>query len=130
MMDFIMVPCIVGIVTAGIYGLFELYARRKERLLMIEKLAEKLDRTSIDGKLVMPNLGLSKRTFSALKVGCLLVGIGLGVFIGLLLTLQLGLEKNYELKGTAYGASVLLFGGIGLLVAFIIEVRMNKHKKE
>ena len=31
MMDFIMVPLIVGIVCAGIYGLFELFVRKKER---------------------------------------------------------------------------------------------------
>lgn len=30
MMDFIMVPLIVGIVCAGIYGLFELFVRKKE----------------------------------------------------------------------------------------------------
>ena len=32
MMDFIVVPLTTGIVFAAIYGLFELFVRRKERL--------------------------------------------------------------------------------------------------
>ena len=32
MMDFISVPLVVGIVCAGIYGLFELFVRKRERL--------------------------------------------------------------------------------------------------
>ena len=34
-----------------------------------------------------------------------------------------------ELMGVAYGASTLLFGGIGLIIAFIIETKMGKEKK-
>ncbi|GHT44741.1 hypothetical protein FACS189438_3120 [Bacteroidia bacterium] len=30
----------------------------------------------------------------------------------------------------AYGASVLLFGGIGLILAFVIELKMSKKEKE
>ena len=37
MMDFISVPLVVGIVCAGIYGLFELFVRKRERLAIIEK---------------------------------------------------------------------------------------------
>ena len=37
MMDFISVPLVVGIVCAGIYGLFELFVRRRERLAIIER---------------------------------------------------------------------------------------------
>ena len=43
MMDFIMVPLIFGIVTYGIYSLFELFVHKKERLMIIEKLSEKVD---------------------------------------------------------------------------------------
>ena len=38
-----MVPLIMGIICAGIYGLFELFVRRKERLAIIEKIGERLD---------------------------------------------------------------------------------------
>ena len=43
MMDFISVPLVVGIVCAGIYGLFELFVRKRERLEIIEKIGDKLD---------------------------------------------------------------------------------------
>jgi hypothetical protein len=35
MLDFIMIPLVVGICVTGVYGLFELYARRKERIMII-----------------------------------------------------------------------------------------------
>lgn len=37
MMDFIMVPAIMAIITVGIYKLFELFVCKKERLMLIEK---------------------------------------------------------------------------------------------
>lgn len=40
-MDFITAPLIVGIITLGIYKLFELFACRRERITLIEKLGEK-----------------------------------------------------------------------------------------
>ena len=40
MMDFISVPLVVGIVCAGIYGLFELFVRKRERLAIIEKIGD------------------------------------------------------------------------------------------
>ena len=51
MMDFIMVPLIVGIVCAGIYGLFELFVRKKERLAIIEKIGDKLEPSAFDVKI-------------------------------------------------------------------------------
>ena len=38
MMDFITAPLVVGFICLGIYALFELFVRRKERLLIIEKI--------------------------------------------------------------------------------------------
>ena len=42
MMDFITAPLVVGFICLGIYALFELFVRRKERLL-IEKKCERMD---------------------------------------------------------------------------------------
>ena len=55
MMDFISVPLVVGIVCAGIYGLFELFVRKRERLAIIEKIGDKLDASAFDGKLGLPH---------------------------------------------------------------------------
>ncbi|GAB6394019.1 MAG: hypothetical protein MdMp024_0331 [Bacteroidales bacterium] len=134
MLDFISVPLIVGICVAGVYGLFELFARKKERLAVIEKIGEKIDANAFDGKLVLPNFG-PKFSFSALKVGSLLMGIGLGLLVGFLIHYRLILEGTFmrgeewrynDLTATAYGAAVLLFGGAGLVIAFLIEARMAK----
>ena len=94
MMDFIMVPLIMGIITLGIYKLFELFACR---------------------------------------------GIGLGLLIGFficasaipdyLATSDLSWNAR-QIVGIVYGSSVLLFGGAGLITAFLIENKMNKKKED
>ena len=43
MMDFIMVPAIMAIITVGIYKLFELFVCKKERLMLIEKMGDKYE---------------------------------------------------------------------------------------
>jgi hypothetical protein len=134
MLDIIMVPLVVGICVAGTYGLFELFARRRERLLMIEKLGDKLNASALEGQFKFP-LPFPKVSFSALKAGCLLAGVGLGLLIGFIINISLANQGVYngddgwyrhELAGTAYGAAVLLCGGIGLIIAFIVESKMAK----
>ena len=134
-MDFIMVPLIVGMITLGIYKLFELFVRRKERLKIIDK---------IDGNF---NAGLWQKNFfptipqvhssNTLKIACLLLGVGLGLLVGFFI---LNLWSNSiqfdtswparETKSIVYGATVLLFGGVGLLIAFLLEQRFDKNKKQ
>lgn len=132
MMDFIMVPLIVGIVCAGIYGLFELFVRKKERLAIIEKIGDKLEPSAFDVKIGLPRLA-TNFSFSSLKTGCLLAGIGLGLLVGFIISVSLtdfNLDGRRELISTVYGASVLLFGGIGLIVAFVIELKLSKDKNK
>ena len=134
MMDFIVVPLTTGIVFAAIYGLFELFVRRKERLAIIEKI----------GKLGLPSYKGNHISFRSLKAGCLLTGIGLGLLVGFLISTVLAVGGGDDLflsdgwrgwyrsdvAGTVYGASVLLFGGIGLLVSFVIEMNMKKKENK
>ena len=58
-MDFITAPLIVGIITLGIYKLFELFACRRERITLIEKLGEKMSQTDLElnGKICLPGKG-------------------------------------------------------------------------
>lgn len=131
-MDFIMVPLIVGIVCAGIYGLFELFVRKKERLAIIEKIGDKLEPSAFDVKIGLPRLA-TNFSFSSLKTGCLLAGIGLGLLVGFIISVSLtdfNLDGRRELISTVYGASVLLFGGIGLIIAFVIELKLSKDKNK
>jgi len=134
-MEFIMAPLIVWICVSGVYGLFELYARRGERKAIIEKMGDNLDSSHLDGKFNM--LQFSSQSFSSLKTGCLLAGLGLGLLIGLLISTILLSNSYYSgmerwrienLTGVAYGASVLFFGGIGLLISFVIENKLDKKR--
>ncbi|KAA6350946.1 hypothetical protein EZS27_001643 [termite gut metagenome] len=139
MMNFIVAPLIVGIITLGIYKLFELFVRKRERLTIIEKLGDKLTVPIEWSRLSLPDYRSTRFSFSSLKVGCLLMGIGLGLFIGFWIDIYTrssfsyliakGVMDNWEIKqisGVAYGASVLFFGGAGLIVAFIIERKKKK----
>lgn len=133
MMDFIMVPLVVGIVSAGIYGLFELFARRRERLAIIEKMGDKLDVSALNARIGLPRL-TTDFSFSSLKAGCLLSGIGLGLLIGFIVSISCANNNldswgQQEMISTVYGASVLLFGGIGLIIAFVLEMKLSKEKK-
>ena len=124
-MEFIFVPVVFGIVTIGIYGLFELFVRRKERMAIIEKLGENPDNASLIGLLNRPGINIIAG-FGTLKIACLLIGIGLGLLVGFFISLKYsvaapgGLHAAMEL---ILGASVLIFGGLGLLTAFLIETR-------
>ncbi len=133
-MDFIMVPLIMGIITLGIYKMFELFACRRERMALIEKLDDKIPVAGLKGKLSLPIY--NHYSFSALKGGCLMLGIGLGLLIGFLICVSA--IPNYlsdtswnmrQTVGIVYGSCVLLFGGAGLIAAFLIENKMNQKKE-
>ena len=55
MMDFITAPLVVGFICLGIYALFELFVRRKERLLIIEKISERMDIADLGKRLSLPS---------------------------------------------------------------------------
>ena len=130
MMTFIEVPTVVGIIVLGIYKLFELFVRRKERLTIIEKVGDKLTPDILNGKIDftanIPNI-----SFSALKFGCLLVGLGLGLLVAFAIHYNFSgfIEDAFYKRDTVYGSCVLLFGGIGLLVAFLIELKINRKNR-
>ena len=134
-MDFIMVPVVCGIFVLGFYKLFELFVCKKERLLIIEKMGEKFSSDMLENKIKLPSVG--NLSFSALKFGCLFVGLGLGLLAAYLIctaTLEGYAEMpsgrfNGNLRETIsviYGACVLLFGGAGLLTSFLIELKISK----
>ncbi len=139
-MEELMAIAIVGIITLGIYRLFELFARRKERMLMIEKFSERAD--PVDLNLSLPFLKRMEISTSSwpLKISLLMIGIGLGaivaffiqyVMIGDLLTqAHDNWEVNHNLRGfkeTIYFACIAVFGGIGLLSAYLIEMKQRNN---
>jgi hypothetical protein len=138
MMDFITIPLVVGMITLGIYKLFELFVKKKERLTIIEKLGDKLDVSVMQTKLSLPVRIEGQFNFGTLKVACLLLGIGFGLLVGYFICLNTvpGFNSDnfnnnaYQAAGVIYGASVLLFGGLGLLAAFMVELNYSKKNKE
>ena len=134
-MNFISVPVVCGIFVLGFYKLFELFVCKKERLLIIEKMGEKFTPEMLGNKINLSSVG--NVSFSALKFGCLFVGLGLGLLVAYLIcttTLEGYAEMssdrfNWNLRETIsviYGACVLLFGGAGLLTSFLIELKISK----
>jgi hypothetical protein len=135
-MEFIMVPVVLWICVTGFYKMLELYARRKERMVIIEKFGDKFEPTLLNSMAPdFPKFNLGK-SYGALKVGCLLLGLGLGLLVGLLINTVLianGYDNHYsrhEMYSVAYSASVLVFGGAGLLAAFMIEIKMKNREKQ
>lgn len=135
MMDFITIPVVVGIITLGIYKLFELFVRRKERLNIIEKVGDKIDPSFLGEGQPVPVKIYGRFSFGSLKAACLLIGIGLGLLVGYAISLNsfpfgAMLTDNYhqnQLTGVIFGASVLVFSGLGLVTAFIIEMKISKR---
>ena len=135
-MDALVPIFIVGIVILGIYRLFELFVRRKERMAIIEKLGEQIKLSEANVNLNLPLFQQTSNGNWALKISLLLIGIGIGLLIGY------GFEfaatggdlsaycHNWDFQrkiGVVYFASVAIFGGIGLLAAYFIEQR---HKQK
>ena len=122
MMDFITIPLVVGTITLGIYKLFELFVCKKE----------------INSNLSLNlNYSRSRFTFGSLKSGLLMLGIGLGLLVAFFICINsfpgYTASRNWDVERQAsvvYGACVLLFGGAGLLAAFLIEMKIQKKEKE
>ena len=82
-----------------------------ERMAMIEKGMEPVTRKKSNG-------------FGTLRFGLLAIGIGLGALIGFIILQIMGATTDEEVAGAIYPSTILIFGGAGLLLAYII----NKKK--
>lgn len=131
-MNELMIVANVAIVFGTIYKLFELFAGRKERLYLIEKLGDKINPDTFkDGFFYKPKLF----SFNALRAGCLCIGLGLGILIGYAIS-SLNFPEyfnSYEITGNVsetvssiYASCILIFGGLGLFVSYIIELKQIK----
>jgi hypothetical protein len=101
----------------GFYKLFELFVRRKERMAIIEKMSIG------DGMITLPDVtkwfSSSMPTSWALRLGALLTGLGLGLSIAVIMNYCMQFQRNEQ--DVLYFASMLLFGGLGLVIAYLLE---------
>lgn len=132
-MNELMIVANVAIVFGVIYKLFELFVSRKERMMIIEKLGDKLTPDTFKN-------GIFYRTglfsFGGLRMGCLMIGLGVGLLVGygIISATQYSYfdgNRPYEVTSVVYGACVLLGGGTGLVVSYLIEKkqREDEHNK-
>lgn len=130
-MNELMIVANVAIVFGVIYKLFELFVGRKERMMIIEKLGDKLTPDTFKN-------GIFYRTglfsFGGLRMGCLMIGLGVGLLVGygIISATQYSYfdgNRPYEVTSVVYGACILLGGGTGLVVSYLIEKKQREDER-
>lgn len=139
MLDFnFLIPILVVLTLSWtVYLIFELFVRRKERILFIEKMHEvqHVDSANLQ-KLLPTRYGCPSFSFSGLRLGMLLLGIGLGVMVAFLV-LYVFIGQNYiddpfrydSLGSVVYVACVCFFGGTALVGSYYVEKEYKKYYK-
>lgn len=86
------------------------YMSNKEKMAMIER--------GIDPGIAKAR-PLAPKPFLSLKFGLLLVGLGIGLLLALFITVNLQMKEEQNVA--VYFGSLSIFGGIGLIVSYVIE---------
>ena len=137
-MEFIAAPLIIGLIAYFTYMTFELFARKKERLSLIEKMGQDLapiDPSVLKSQFTSLLPTFSKKSFTSLRIGCLITGLGIGLLVGLFIVLYMrtsNLEyghRGHELHSIALCSSVLIFGGLGLIISYLVEKKDLKKEE-
>lgn len=137
MYNLISVPLVFLIVAFFLYKFFELLICRKERHMIIERMdpASLLDYAKISGLRVgggVPSETPRPSHAAAwpLRIGAVLVGLGLGIVLGRILAEFVYVGDNvYRMDEIVLGC-ILLCGGLGLLIAFIIEHKLYDKQQD
>jgi hypothetical protein len=106
---------ILGIIFGAIVAMVYLANRKKERMAMLEK-----------GFDPSKFLNFSKSSTQSLKYGVLLIGLGLGILVGKVLTYT---EAFRNEKEAAYFSAIFLFGGVALVIFYLMEKRRADEQK-
>jgi hypothetical protein len=115
-MEFL-IPILLGLgLFAAIFGIR--YLQNKENMLMIQN--------GMDPGVRRP-VGPS---FTALKVGLLMIGSGLGLFLAFvldntILNFRQGIDED---NPAIYFSLIAIFGGLGLFISHLIEKKSNQEK--
>lgn len=133
------------IIFSFIYMVFELFARRGERKMLIEKIVE-IGKADVGRYLneYLGNTGMANifrmRNHGSIRGALLMLGIGIGVMAGFFINYLLVGDAyltsnrhwdvcNEEVVVVVYIASVCIFGGLGMLIAYFIERKENGKLK-
>jgi hypothetical protein len=119
----ILVPLtLFGGAAAVLWKYFE--GRHKERMAMIEKGVNPAEFKSTN-PMINPLRLLQSNVLSNLKWGLLLVFAGIGLLVGHQLQYYFGFHEE-----TAIFGSILIAGGLALLIFYLIAAKKLKEKKE
>ncbi len=104
---------IVGTIGIIIMIIYLRKFQNEERMAMIEK--------GVDPALF--NLKANRNTSLPLRFSLLMIGVGLGLFIGYFL------DALFDMEEVAYFSMLFICGGAGLGLAYIIEEKKIKEEK-
>ncbi|MCD8236385.1 MAG: hypothetical protein LUD00_06965 [Prevotellaceae bacterium] len=134
-MSWLVSPLCTFIVFWFVYLVFELFVRRDERKMLIEKLVP--GEESDVSKFLTPcisrfDFGMFRNVHrnNALRIGLLMVGIGVGLLSGFLLdSFSSGYrpDRNWETPSIIYTACICLCGGVAFVIAYVLE---RKHEMQ
>ena len=110
---------ILAVIFGSIFGVFYLFfsTRNKERLALIEKGA--------DASIFMKGQPKNAAPFwkvLILNLSLLLMGIGLGVFLALILDTYTSLDSD-----AVYPATIFFMAGVGLFAGFNLTKKLDKE---
>jgi hypothetical protein len=88
-------------------------ARHKEKMAMIEKGADPA---------LFKSQQLKFSRYNTFKYGLLLVGLAIGIVVGGIMD-----EINMVVEEAAYFSAILFFGGLALIVAFLLRNKLDKE---
>jgi hypothetical protein len=104
----------MAIAFIGIYGALQLFVRRKERIMLIEKGVN-----PPDSKIDFPAITKGP-SFSGLKFGMFFIGIGIGILMGSILAATTVIDPE-----VAYFSMIFLFGGLALVIHHFVEKKQK-----
>ena len=122
---------ITGMFFFSFYKLCELFVMRKERRAIIDKISEGLPADSFKNTYFKQRMKVSKS--GALHIGCLMIGVGLGIVLASVIDISISPSipehsryRMYDSLNILYPSLSLLFGGIGLVVSYVIVRKEEK----
>lgn len=98
---------IVSVISIAIMVVFLRKFQNEERMSMIDKGQNPFDQKRVSN------------TSFPLRSALLLIGVGLGLFLGYFL------DENTRMEEVAYFSMLLICGGIGLGISYLIEEKKN-----
>lgn len=124
---------IVGFLVLGFYKIVELFVRRRERIMIVERLEnEAFNEFVRNGEIPHISNRYARMKFGVLHLAAALLGLGLGIIISFTVLSAFYVhdpDLPWYYRDACEGGCVLLFTGLALVISFVIEYRLT-HKKE